>query len=399
MQGLAHFILRVLLAVAFIPQAIADEAIRVSNRDELIVALRDARSGTTILVASGNYRGGMSSAKLAGTKERPIVIAGADPANPAVIEGGGSGLQLSSPQHVVLRDLVFDGAKGNGLNIDDSGSPDTPARNLVLQNLHVRNVGPNGNRDGIKLSGARDVHIEGCRVERWGSDGSAIDMVGCTNVVVEKCVFANARGDAANGVQAKGGSSNVTIRRCRFDDAGGRAVNAGGSTGLAYFRPRDATFEAKDITVEDCEFIGGLSAVAFVGVDGAVVRHNTIYRPRRWAFRLLQENTDERLVACRRGKVEKNVIAFRSDEMREILNIGGNTAPDTFEFSGNAWSCLDRPDDTRRFVRLPVVEKNGTFGGDLNFEDPPGKKLRIPGRKPDDAGVRDAETTPTQNRP
>ena len=33
-----------------------------------------------------------------------------------------------------------------------------------------------------------------------------------------------------------------------------------------------------------------MTPVAFVGVDGATVRHNTIYRPRRWGLRILQEN-------------------------------------------------------------------------------------------------------------
>ena len=40
-------------------------------------------------------------------------------------------------------------------------------------------------------------------------------------------------------------------------------VNIGGSTGRAYFRPRPEGFEAKDITVEDCTFVG--SGAAFVG--------------------------------------------------------------------------------------------------------------------------------------
>jgi hypothetical protein len=136
-----------------------------------------------------------------------------------------------------------------------------------------------------------------------------------------------------------------------------------------------------------------MSAVAFVGVDGAVVRHNTIYRPGRWPFRILQENTDERFVACRGGKIVKNVIAFRSDAMREAVNVGGNTAPQTFEFSGNVWNCLDRPDDTRRLVRLPVAEKDGAYGGELRFVDPQQGDVRIANRKADDAGAREEETT------
>jgi hypothetical protein len=361
----------------------------VQNRDEFARALAGAKPGATISVAPGTYRGGLAHDGLRGTKEQPIVIAGSDPKNPPVIEGGGGALQLSSPQHVELRDLVISKATGNGLNIDDGGSIDAPAQNIVLKNLVVRDIGPRGNTDGIKLSGVKSFRVEGCRLERWGSGGSAIDMVGCHDGTISHCTFAEATGDGANGVQAKGGSSQITIQHCRFENAGGRAVNIGGSTGLPYFRPRDAKYEAKDITVEDCSFIGGGAAIAFVGVDGALVQHNTIYRPKRWAIRILQESTDARFVPCRNGRFEKNVVVFQSDELRQLINIGGNTAPETFAFAGNQWHCLDRPDQTQRLVQLPTPEKGGIYAKLPAFKDPSGGDLRIPGRKPDDAGARD----------
>ena len=382
------------LISTFLWQSAAAEEIHVSNREELVVALRRAKPGTTILLTAGTYEGGISQAELIGTKEQPIVICGADPDHSPVIAGGGSGLHLSSPAHVELRDLVIQGARGNGVNIDDSGSIDAPAHDLVLRNLVVRDVGPKGNRDGIKLSGLRDFRIDGCRIERWGSGGSGIDMVGCRGGGVTNCKFSDATGDGANAVQAKGGSSDIVIERCRFEDFGGRGVNIGGHTGLPYFRPRDAAYEARNITVQDCEFVGGVAAVAFAGVDGALVQHNTIYRPRRWPIRILQENTDKRFASCRNGKLVKNVIAFRSDEVREVFNIGPNTEPKTFTISGNVWCCLDRPDDTRRLVRTPVAEMDGTYGVMPKFKDPENGDVRLMDHKPKDAGV---HKEPVQN--
>ncbi len=364
------------------------EDVRVATRDELARALRAAKPGTKILVAPGKYAGGLSQAKLRGTKESPIVIAGADAADPPFIEGGGSGLHLSSPEHVELRDLVITAAMGNGLNIDDGGSSESPANHVTLKNIVVRDVGPRGNRDGIKISGLADFRIDACRVERWGSSGSGIDMVGCHRGVVTGCTFKDAGGDQANGVQTKGGSSEIVIQRCRFENAGGRAVNVGGSTGLAYFRPADAKHEAKEITVEDCEFLGGMSAISFVGVDGAIVRHNTIYRPRRWPIRILQENTDERFVPSRKGRFESNVVVFRSDEVREVVNIGGKTSPETFTFAGNHWHCLDRPAATERLLRLPVKETGGIYGVDPELKGAEEGDVTIPGRHPGQAGVR-----------
>src|SRR5690606_34350733 len=129
-----------------------------------------------------------------------------------------------------------------------------------------------------------------------------------------------------NGVQTKGGSRDIVVRRCRFEHAGQRAVNIGGSTGRAFFRPRPEGFEAMNIRVEDCTFVGSLTPVAFVGADGATVEHNTIYRPRRWGFRVLQETHDPDFMPCRNGRIIDNVIAFRSDEMTVPVNVGPGTA-------------------------------------------------------------------------
>lgn len=362
--------------------------VRVASREELVRALQAAGPGTTIRIAPGDYRGGISQAGLHGLRDAPIVIAAEDAKSPPVIEGGSFGFQFSSPEHLELRDLTILAARDNGLNIDDSGSVDMAARNIKLRGLVVREIGPDGNCDGIKLSGVDGFRIEDCRFEAWGGSGSAIDMVGCRQGVVIGCRFANARSANATGVQTKGGSSDIAIQRCRFEQAGGRAVNAGGSTGLAYFRPRDATYEAKDITVEDCEFLGGEAAIAFVGVDGAIVRHNTIYRPRRWAVRILQENTDPRFVACRNGQFRKNVVVFRADEMRQAVNVGPDTQPESFVFADNAWHCLDRPGDTPRLVRTLTPKIDDGWLGDPGLSAPEEGDLSIAKREPDDPGVR-----------
>ena len=313
-----------LLAVIVVSQpALRAESIRVSTREELVAALERAKPGTTIRLAAGEYRGGIAQRNLRGTREQPIVLTSDDPDRPAILDGGSSGLHLSSPAFVEIRNLTFRRADANGVNIDDGGRPDHPAEHVTLSGLRVSNDAPRGNRDGLKLSGLVDFHIEDCVVERWGTSGSGIDLVGCRDGVVSGCSFRHSGADFANGVQAKGGSQRIAIRRCRFENAGGRALNIGGSTGAAYFRPKPDGFEAREVTVEDCTIVGSAAAIAFVGVDGAVVRFNTIYRPTRWVFRILQENQDKEFVACRNGRFEHNLVAFRSDEVRTVANVGG----------------------------------------------------------------------------
>lgn len=366
------------------PFALAED-FAIKNAAELVKTLDRAKAGDRLLLASGEYAGPFrAGAALEGAEDAPIVIAAADPESPPVLRGG---VQLRSPAHLQLRDLVFEGGI-NGLNIDDGGIADKPAHHIVLKNIVIKNVGPNGNSDGLKLSGVDDFTIENCRFEKWGASGSAIDMVGCHKGVISHCDFSDARSDQANGVQAKGGSSDITISHCRFANSGGRGVNAGGSTGLDYFRPKDASYEAKNITIEDCVFQGGMSAIAFVGVDGAVARHNTIYCPSKWTMRILQENTNPRFARCGNVKVENNLILFRSEEVKTVVNVGGNTAPETFIFADNVWCCLDRPKDTKRLVALPAKETAGVYNFVPKFKDEKKGDFTLLAPAPKAAGAR-----------
>src|SRR5690606_31240906 len=147
------------------------------------------------------------------------------------------------------------------------------------------------------LSGLTGFRVSGCRVEGWG--GSGIDLVGCHDGLIEASTLKNTD-DRGSGIQLKGGSADVVVRRCNFIYAGHRALNLGGSTGLDFFRPRDATAEARDLVVEECRFVGSMSPIAFVGSENVIVRRNVILDPKRWVLRILQETTGERFVPCRK---------------------------------------------------------------------------------------------------
>jgi len=347
----------------------------VKTAQELTRAVREAKPGTNILLAPGTYTGGLHFSGPKGREGKPVVIAAADPKNVPVIKGGTTCMHLSDPAYVELNGLTFTGARVNGLNIDDGGSPDTPAHHIVLRNLKIHDIGTRGNMDGIKLSGLDRFRVEGCTLERWGGGGSGIDMVGCHDGIIEGCTFRHGDMTGSNGVQTKGGSKDIVVRRCRFEHAGQRAVNIGGSTGLQYFRPKVGGYEAKDITVEGCTFVGSLAPVAFVGVDGATFRFNTIYCPAKWVLRILQETTDARFVPSRNGVFTDNIIVFRSRQVRTHANIGPTTAPNTFRFARNWWYSLDAP--SRSTPRLPSRERDGTYGKDPLLRDPAGGDLRL----------------------
>lgn len=362
----------------------AQRDVLVSNTTQLRQALRAAQPGDTILIAPGEYEGDLYAENLVGQPGKPIVIAGQKPDQPPVIRGGGNGIQLNRAAYVELRKLVVVGARYNGVHIHDGGQLTAPIHHVLLKGITVRDVGPEGNCDGIKLSGLTDFRIEDCTVERWGDGGQGIDMVGCHRGVIEGCTL-RFSDDKGYGVQAKGGCTDITIRRCRFEHAGARAMQIGGSTGLQFFRPPlkpgGEHAEARNITVEGCTFIGSAAAVSFVGVDGATVRFNTIYRPTRWAIRILQETREQGFVPCRNGRFTDNIVVFRSDQWVEGgVNIGPFTAPQTFTFLRNWWYCEDAPARSR--PALPTTERAGVYGVNPRLRAPDKGDLRVDASSP-----------------
>lgn len=358
--------LSILLALATAGGA---AVVEVDTTAELTAAIAAATPGTTIRVAAGTYAGGIYRANMQGTAAQPIIIAGADPASPPVIAGGGNCLQLSDAAHVELRDLVFQGGTDNGINLDDNSTFDSPAHDIALVRVTVRDVGPTGNRDTLKMSGVDRFRIQECRFERWGDGGSGIDMVGCHDGEITGSTFIHTSDTiGANGLQTKGGTARIAIRSCRFEHAGSRALMLGGSTGFAFFRPQPpGPAEGADILVERCEIIGSQAPIAFVGSDRCIVRFNTFYRPRGWAMRILQETVDPAFVPCRNGTFTDNIIAYRGTEMGSTVNIGPNTEPASFTFARNWWFRLD---GTTAPPGLPTPETDGHVGTDPMLIDP-----------------------------
>ncbi len=302
-------------------------------------ALSDAEPGTRVLVHAGTY-GPVSAGDVRGEPQRPIgIIADGE----VVLEARGAQaiIGMSDPAYVVIEGFTLQGATVHGMNIDDGGSYDTPAHHIVLRDLTIPGAGSGGNNDCIKLSGVDDFWVLGSDVA--GCDrGEIIDMVGCHRGVIAGNYFHDT---IQNGVQAKGGSADTLIHGNRFERIPARAVNAGGSTGLEFFRPLDAPHEAARIRVIANVFVqnGAMSgaAIAYVGCDGCVAAHNTIIEPRSWVARILQESTDARFVPSRNGLFVNNIVVLTPGDLRaELVNVGADTAPETFTFGNNLWFAL-----------------------------------------------------------
>ncbi len=364
----------------------AQDHVEVADATSFRDALANAKPGTQIVLAKDAViEGGIHAADVRGALGDRIVIRSADPEHPAVLRGGRSGLHLSNVAWLEIRDLVIEKSEVNGLNLDDGGpESETRAEGILIERLQVRRVGSDGNHDAIKLSGLKGFRVLDCRIEQWGDGGSGIDLVGCRDGEIDGCTLVHRRNKGASGIQIKGGSRDVAVRRCRLEHAGARALHLGGSTGREFFRPdpdNEATerFEAKDLLVEGCTIIGSEAALAFVGVDGAEVRMNTIYRPERWVLRILQESKQD-FVPCRGGSMTRNLIVLDREALRRGVNIGPDTDPESFSFESNAWWCEEA--STKSGLHLPTEERRPVHGRQPRFVDEEALDLTQHARSP-----------------
>jgi hypothetical protein len=337
---------------------------------DLEAAVRAATPGTEILVHAGTHPGGHYVENVHGTATAPIWIRGEEG---AVIDAAGAGevLHVTEASHLVIEGLELRGSSANGLNIDDGGTPETPTHHVVMRDLWVHDVGTGGNNDCIKLSGLDDSMVLDSRIGDCRA-GDAIDHVGCHRMLIHGNTIEATPG---GGVQMKGGSSDNVIHGNRFLEVAGRAINAGGSTGLEFFRPLDAPFEAARIHVVVNLFERGGAdsgaAIAFVGCDACTFVHNTVFEPRTWVARILQESTDARFVPSRNGVFANNLVVFRDADLRTFFNVGGGTAPETFRVSNNLWYALDDPGFTGPVVSDGLPAETGSiFGMDPALELP-----------------------------
>jgi hypothetical protein len=288
-----------------------------------------------------------------------LTIEAADPKNPPLFQGGSLAWQFSRCPGLTLRHLACRGQTSNGFNFDDGGPAKGDVAGITLENLTVSDIGPDGNFDGIKCSGLADLTIRDCTIHGWG--GQAIDLVGCHRVVISGCRFLGKPGFSQHsGPQFKGGCEDVILEKCTFLDAGGRPIQAGGSTGMDYFRPLGVKYEARRIIIRNNRIEGGDCACAFTGVDGAEFNHNTVIRPRKWFFRILTETRVEGFPPARHVTLTGNTFIYRRSEVQTPLNIGPDTAPETFKFVNNTWYAEDKPEASN--PRLSVPETGGLYG-------------------------------------
>ncbi len=335
-------------------------------------------AGDTLMLQAQVFSDGTQFLEnLNGTESAPIVIL-AESEHQSIFQGGTEAIHLINCSYVEINGLVIEQQSGNGINIDDGGDYSTPSTHITIRNCLFRDMAANGNNDLLKMSGVDHFLIEGCQFINGGAGGSGIDFVGCHWGTVQDCDFDD---PGTSGIQNKGGTQFIRIQRNTFRNVAQRALNLGGSTGLEFFRPPlpdpivDA-FEAADLEVFSNVFVGSWSPIAYVGSVRVKVYNNTFYQPENWVIRILQETTTPGFLACSDNEFRNNIVYLASD-LTEV-NIGANTAAETFSFSNNLWYNASSGNWS---PNLPVTDVDQVIDDPL-FEDAGNENFSIPANSP-----------------
>lgn len=330
----------------------------------LMQAIPHVLPGDTMMIHEGIYAGGLTIFNLKGTDAKWIMIM-AKENEEIIFQGGTNSWQMIDAAYIHIKGIIFQNQTGNGFNIDDGGDYSTPAHHIIFEKCVFRDIQATGNNDLLKMSGVDHFEIKECRFLNGSQGGSGVDMVGCHNGIIHQCYFEQM---GSNSIQAKGGCEYIRIERNYFKNGGNRSLNLGGSTGLQYFRPLDARFEAARIKVLANVFVGSEAPVAFVGCIETEVINNTIYLPGKWVLRILQETVDtSRFFPCSNNIFRNNLI-YKDNKVSTDCNIGPNTMPETFIFSNNLWYHSQNPGWAGP-ATLPVTDHNSLINTDPLFED------------------------------
>ncbi len=355
------FYILFLSAFAFAASARTLEVGPFRQYQTLQTAAAAAQPGDTILLREAIHSGNESISNLQGNADNWITIRVAT-GEEVIYRGGSNALHMTDAAYLRFEGIIFEQQTGNGVNMDDGGTYDTPAHHIIFENCEWRSMNATGNNDELKLSGVDQFAVRNCRFTNGATGGSMIDMVGCHFGVFEGNHFENG---GSNAIQAKGATKDIVIQGNTFRNAGQRAINIGGSTGLEFFRPLNANYEASNIYVYSNIFMGSQAPIAYVGAVNCEVVNNTIVRPDRWAIRILQETTEPNFLPCGNNSFINNIVVFNTAQ--PAINIGGNTAPETFTFSHNLWY---NPDNASwGGPNTPVGEPGRILNVDPQFAD------------------------------
>ena len=320
---------------------------------------RAAKPGDQIVLQNG-FHVGHRLEGLHGTREKPIVIRGADPTLPAAVACEEYGIELSDCSWIRLENLYFMNPRLAAVLVEGSAERKPPAErpdvSISLAGLKVALAIDAPAADGIRIRNARNVGVVACRFEGWGD--AAVEVDGASGVVISQCSLAPTPPTTPPvGIAVRGGSESVVIFHTvmergmrtgvRCGECGEGDAPAGSGDALVYTpSPADA------VRVDRCMFLEIPCPVEFGPGRGAAMTSCTVVDPATaWRVDALCGTVDATVRGCLFTWTPGILMATcerRGDAIEDMVRLESNLwwspeVPAVFEVLGRPFGLVAGP--------------------------------------------------------
>jgi hypothetical protein len=324
-----------------------------------------ALPGDEIVLAPGRHVS-LDFSALHGASDRPIIVRGAAPSQPAMVEGGAFAIRLDGARHVVVQDVACRGGSQAAILAENGGSEDIVLRRVIV----VRTDGTSS--DSVRLVGAIGLRIENCHLERAGApDGAGLRLRDCAGVGVADTRFVGAIPAQGAAIAIEGRSRDILVGRCRVEGGVRIGVLLRGSTpsdGAA--SAADATAPASEaappadgarsaapparvahVVVSRCVFLQCAAAWSIDRADDVLIERCTVSEPDGVAL-VVSADVGALAPVVLRG----NLIHWLPNQLRRFADAPPDLPARALRLDENLWWSADLPE------ALPLY---GPFPGDV----------------------------------
>jgi len=242
---------------------------------------QDAKPGDQILLEKGIHINGRIEG-LHGTRERPIVIRGAELDVPTAIACEATGIELVRCSWVRIENFFFINPLDAAIVIDGTplgaGGERTSDCSIAIAACRILTSKEIPGLDCIRIINARMVGIADCRFESWSD--AAVELRGAATVIITRCIFSpTAESKHAFGVRVLDDSDMVVVVQNTFERGIGTGVQVG-NCGAGHEREgADATSVSRGVQITRCVFVDVDCPVEVGGASTTTMSECTIADP------------------------------------------------------------------------------------------------------------------------
>lgn len=243
----------------------------------------------------------------------------------------------------------------------------TANHHIIVDHCKFQNLNNSGKANTgamLKFTGTDYFEVSNCLFKDGINITDGISLNGNRNGRIFNCRFENMPGD---GSHCKGGTKNITYEQNLFVNCEAAGLDIGGDTGLPYFCPLGAAWEADSIHVFSNIFIGGKTGIKLSSCHNSRIFNNTCFKSTAFAFRSL--NASSHPIYLLNNHVYNNIFSTYSS-YPIYLNATAGFAYQTAYFYNNLFhSYKSINPKTLNWSEMPGVNISGNLIADPLFRD------------------------------